>query len=373
MTSAEPRRRPAIGRRPTIGDVAAAAGVSKTTVSRVLNGKPDVNPATVQAITQVVERLGYVPSASAVSLARGRARSIGLLAPALSRPWVLQVIRGVAEGIETTDYSLSLFTSSRSQSSLQDLHAHLRSQALDGLAIMQPPWHADMSQEFRMHDIPIVLIDDRETHSSVPSVASADADGVTAAVQHLVGLGRTNIAMIAGPVEIECHRERLDAFRTALKNSDVPVRESLICEGSDDTHSAGMAATEKLLDRGEALDAIFVGNDAMALGAMRSLRARGVNIPDDVAICGFDDIVSARYADPPLTTIYNPLYEMGGQAVRMLLDACNGQHLPTETVYLPTRLITRASTVGTNAAELTDDSDLVTWADTALSGSISAG
>lgn len=366
MTQAERRHKAPAGRRPTIGDVAAAASVSKATVSRVLNSKPDVNPDTIETIMRVVDRLGYVPSASAVSLARGHARSIGLLAPALSRPWVLQVIRGVAEGIETTDYSLSLFTSSSSQSSLQDLHSHLRSQALDGLAIMQPPWHSDMSEEFRMHDIPIVLIDDRESHSTVPSVASADADGVVAAVQHLVGLGRRNIAMIAGPVEIECHRERLVAFRTALNNTDVPVRESLICEASDDTHGAGMAATGKLLDRGQPFDALFIGNDAMALGAMRSLRARGIKIPDDVAICGFDDIVSARYADPPLTTIYNPLYEMGGQAVRMLLDACNGQELPTEPVLLPTRLITRASTVGSNAAELTDESDLVTWADTAL-------
>ena len=366
MSPAEQRRQAPADRRPTIADVARAAGVSKATVSRVLNGKPDVNSATTETILAVVEQLGYVPSASAVNLARGRARSIGLLAPALSRPWALQVIRGVAEGIETTDYSLSLFTSSRSQSSLADLHSHLRSQALDGLAIMQPPWHSDMNREFRMHDIPVVLIDDRESHSTVPSVASADGQGVVAAVEHLIGLGRRNIAMITGPVTIGCHRERLAAFRAAMDNSGLSAPENLIYEATDDSYSAGIAATAQLLERRQPFDALFVGNDAMALGAMRSLRASGIKIPDDVAICGFDDIISARYADPPLTTIYNPLYEMGGQAVRMLLDACAGQELPTEPVLLPTRLVTRASTMGSDADGLEAESDLISWADSDL-------
>lgn len=349
--------------RPTITDVAQRAGVSKTTVSRVLNGKPDVDPATVTSVLAVVDDLGYVPSATAVGLARGRAHSIGLLAPALSRPWVLEVLRGVAEGIETTDYSLSLYTTTRSQSSMQNLQLQLRGQALDGLAVMQPPGHDAMLDDLYAHGVPIVLIDDRETHPDVPSVASADRDGVSQAVAHLASIGRTKIAIVSGPVEIGCHQERLAAFRLALEAQGLPIREALVCEAFDDSHRAGFDAAEKLLRRGEPFDALFAGNDAMALGAMRKLRALNIAIPDDVAICGFDDIAAARFADPPLTTVYNPLYEMGGRAVRMLLDACEGTPLPGTPVLLPTRLIIRASTDPDAQQIDTFDHEPVQWAE----------
>lgn len=349
--------------RPTIRDVARRAQVSKTTVSRVLNGKPDVDPATTELVRAVVEEMGYVPSASAVSLARGRARSIGLLAPALSRPWVLEVLRGVAEGIETTDYSLTLFTTSRSQASMQGLRQQLRAQALDGLAIMQPPWHSDPITDFPGDGVPVVLIDDRNTHPNIPSVGSADRDGIIEAIQHLASLGRRKVAMISGPIEISCQSERLAAFRDACQLAGIRPRASLICEAFEDSYRAGDQAAGKLLARRASFDALFVGNDAMALGAMRRLRAEGVDVPGDVAICGFDDIAAARYADPPLTTVYNPLYEMGGRAVRMLLDACDGTPLPTEPQMLPTRLVARASTLGHTPDGTGPDSEPVQWAD----------
>lgn len=357
--SADGRDKP----RPTIRDVARRAQVSKTTVSRVLNGKPDVDPATTELVRAVVEEMGYVPSASAVSLARGKARSIGLLAPALSRPWVLEVLRGVAEGIETTDYSLTLFTTSRSQASMQDLRQQLRAQALDGLAIMQPPWHSDPITDFPGDGMPVVLIDDRNTHPNIPSVGSADRDGIIEAVQHLASLGRRKIAMISGPIEISCQSERLAAFRDACQLAGIRPRATLICEALEDSYRAGDQAAGKLLARRASFDALFVGNDAMALGAMRRLRAEGVDVPGDVAICGFDDIAAARYADPPLTTVYNPLYEMGGRAVRMLLDACDGTPLPTEPQILPTRLVARASTLGHTPEGTGPDSEPVQWAD----------
>jgi LacI family transcriptional regulator len=364
---ARPGRPPGADRpdkpRPTIRDVARQAQVSKTTVSRVLNGKPDVDPATTELVRAVVEEMGYVPSASAVNLARGRAHSIGLLAPALSRPWVLEVLRGVAEGIETTDYSLTLFTTSRSEASMEELRNQLRGQALDGLAIMQPPWHSDPITDFPSDGTPVVLIDDRNTHPNVPSVGSADRAGIIEAIQHLASLDRRKIAIISGPIETSCYRERLAAFREACQLAGVPPRTSLICEALDDSHRAGYQAAERLLARRASFDALFVGNDVMALGAMRRLRAEGVDIPGDVAICGFDDIAAARYADPPLTTVYNPLYEMGGRAVRMLLDACAGIAMPTEPQTLPTRLIARASTLGHTPEETGPDSEPLQWAD----------
>jgi len=169
--------------------------------------------------------------------------------------------------------------------------------------------------------------------------------------------------MISGPVEISCQSERLAAFRDACQLAGIPPRATLICEALEDSYRAGDQAAGKLLARRASFDALFVGNDAMALGAMRRLRAEGVDVPGDVAICGFDDIAAARYADPPLTTVYNPLYEMGGRAVRMLLDACDGTPLPTEPEILPTRLVARASTLGHTPEETGPDSEPVQWAD----------
>jgi LacI family transcriptional regulator len=332
------------GRRPTIADVARIARVSKTTVSRVLNNKPDVDAATVHLVRTVVEGLGYVPSSSAVSLARGRAHTMGLLAPSLSAPWMLEVLRGMTEAIEDTDYSLTLYTTSQGRKSFEAVQGQLRSQVLDGLAIMQPPEAVEDLHRLYSSGVPIVVIDDRGAHRNVPSVAGTDFDGIGSAVAHLVERGRRRLAMIAGPMHIACHRDRLKAFEASLRSCGLTPDPSLLSVAADDTLDAGAAALTPLLRNPLPFDGLVVGNDSMALGAMRRLREAGFEIPRDVAVTGFDDIAAAAHAEPPLTTVYNPLYEMGGTAVRLLLEACGGEELPESTVFLPTRLVVRSST-----------------------------
>lgn len=334
---------PETSRRPTIADVARIAQVSKTTVSRVLNNKPDVDEHTVQLVRTVVDGLGYVPSSSAVRLAKGRAHSLGLLAPSLSAPWMLEVLRGITEAIEDTGYSLTLYTTSQGRKSFESVQAQLRGQVLDGLAIMQPP--EDVADLHRLYSsgVPIVVIDDRGAHRNVPSVAAQDFDGIENAVSHLVERGRTRLAMIAGPAQIACHRDRQQAFKDSLHRHGLPIDTELIVTADDDNVAAGASAARTLLSRSQPFDGLVVGNDLMALGALRSLREAGRRVPEDVAVTGFDDIAAAANAEPPLTTIYNPLYEMGKTAVRLLLEACEGRQLPSSTVFLPTRLVVRAS------------------------------
>jgi LacI family transcriptional regulator len=345
-------------RRPTIADVARVAQVSKSTVSRVLNNKPDVDAATVTAVLDVMNRLGYVPSSHAVGLAKGSTLSLGLLAPSISAPWMLEVLRGVSDAIQTTDYSLTLYTMAQGHSSLESLHARMRSHAIDGLAIMQPPYDVDNLRRLLGLDAPIVAIDARGAHPSLASVASNDGQGITSVVEHLLVLGRRKIAMICGPPQIACHRDRLRAFREAMRTFG---RDSAMLghiAAQDDTFTAGAAAALQVLAQYPDVDAIVVGNDAMALGALRALTQTGRRVPEDVALAGFDDITASRYSDPPLTTVYNPLYEMGATAARLLLDATQGLDLPRKPVLLPTRLVVRRTTDPTSADP---DHDLVHW------------
>jgi LacI family transcriptional regulator len=334
------------------------SNVSKATVSRVLNNYPGVAEDKVAAVLAVVRELGFVPSSSAVSLARGRALSIGLLAPMLSRPWMLEVLRGVTEAIEDTDFSLTLYTASSGAASLDSLLSQLRRQAIDGLVIMQPPDDGDRLTLLAAAGVPVVVIDDRGVHRSLPSVGSTDDQGITDAVDHLRTLGRKRIAMLAGPQHIACHRDRLGAYLNAIQKV-ADHDNGLVMIGDNDSYEAGRRAGDRLVNEARNFDALVVGNDAMALGAMRQLQQLGRRIPDDIAVTGFDDVAAARYAEPPLTTVYNPLYEMGGTAARLLLAACAGETLPPAPVLLPTRLIVRASTDPSSVAPPADD--LVHW------------
>jgi LacI family transcriptional regulator len=344
--------------RPTIADVARVAQVSKSTVSRVLNNRPDVDAATVATVVEAMSRLGYVPSSHAVGLAKGSTLSLGLLAPSMSAPWMLEVLRGVTEAIEVSDYSLTLYTMTQGHSSLEALHSRMRSQAIDGLAIMQPPYDGDNLRRLLGLGAPIVAIDARGAHPSLASVASNDEQGITSVVTHLLEMGRRRIAMICGPTRIACHRDRLRAFRDAMRAAGMDDTSPGHLVATDDTFAAGATAAALLLHGHPDVDAVVVGNDAMALGTLRTLTQAGRQVGHDVALAGFDDITASRYSDPPLTTVYNPLYEMGAAAARLLLDATKGNELPDEPVLLPTRLVVRRSTDPTAADP---EHDLAHW------------
>lgn len=328
----------------TIADIARRAGVSKATVSRVLNNKPDVDAAKRERILGIIRETGYVPRLAAVSLATGRTNLIGLLAPSLSRPWSLEVIQGISEAIESTAYELVLYTTSLDERN-QELFARALSNGLtDGLLIMLPRNSTGYLSQLEHQGFPTVLIDHRGVPSSLPTVTAANTDGAYAAIHHLLTLGHQRIGIITGIMDFGCSRDRLEGYKKALQDAGIAPDPYLIKYG-DFSESTGYALAEQWLrdSTSQRPTAIFASNDAMAFGVLRAARSAGISVPGDLAVVGFDDVPGAAQIHPALTTVRQPLRDMGRRAVEMLLLQIR-QGRPVESkVVVPTELIVRES------------------------------
>ena len=327
----------------TIADVAAKAGVSKTTVSRVLNGKGELDASTQERVRRVIEELGYVPSARAVSLARGRTGVIGMLVPSLTWPWIVEVLQGAVDVLESGKYGLMLFTCNQGDESMRRFAGHVRAEAFDGLLVIEPEGTLDYITELHAGGLPVVLIDDREVRPQFPSIATTNRSGAHAAARHLLAIGRTRPLVITGVPEFGCTTERFDGFAEAFTQAGLPLPASSILEG-DFTFESGRAAVARAIADGAEFDAVFAHNDLSAAGALLALREAGRQVPEDVAVVGFDDANPASYTVPPLTTVRQPLLEMGQTAARMLMAHFAGDPLPADPVVIPTELIVRGST-----------------------------
>lgn len=321
--------------RVTIADVAREAGVSKTTVSRVINAKGEVDGSTAARVREVIAELGYVPSSGAVGLARGNSRTVGMLVPSLAWPWMGEVLQGVVDTVEAAGYGLLLFTISRGAESVEHFIGQVSARAFDGLLVVEPENTMDKITELHRKGLPVVLIDDRGHHPDFPSVVTTNREGGASAARHLLAAGRTRPLVVTGPLRFGCTRERNAGFRAHQP-------EAIVVTG-DFTEAAGRRAVEELVASGTAFDSVFAHNDISAAGALRALRAAGRRVPDDVAVVGFDDIPMAEHTEPPLTTIRQPARRMGEMAARMLLGHLGGVVAPADPVVLPTELIVRDS------------------------------
>jgi LacI family transcriptional regulator len=331
--------------RVTIAEVARRARVSKTTVSRVLNNKADVDAATAIRVREVIAATGYIPSAGAVGLARGVTRTIGMLVPGLTWPWMGEVLQGVADVAEAKGYGLLLNTANRGADSLAQFSRQVSAKAFDGLLLIEPP---DAVRHLRvLHDsgLPVVVIDDRGKLPAFPSVGTSNHTGAGDAARHLLAAGRTRLAVVTGPREFGCTTDRLIGFRDAVREAGLSLDPQLIIEG-DFTTESGQAAISQLLATGPEFDGVFAHNDLTAVGVLAGLRAAGLAVPDDVAVIGFDDIPMAAHTQPKLTTIRQPLREMGEAAARLLLARLAGAPPPDRPVIVPTSLIVRESAPG---------------------------
>jgi LacI family transcriptional regulator len=328
--------------RVTIADVARQAGVSKTTVSRVLNGKDDVDDATAVRVRRIIAETGYVPSARAVGLARGRTRIVGMLVPSLIWPWVGEVLQGVADTLEQDGYGLLLYTCDRGDDSLRRFAEQVSSNSFDGLLVIEPEGTLDYIAELHNKGLPVVLIDDREHRPEFPSVATTNREGGAAAARHLLHSGRRRPLVISGPLRFGCTGERLGGFLDTFRAAGLELSPDRVVEG-DFTQVYGRLAVKRFLAAGESLDAVFAHNDISAAGALQALRAAGLRVPDDVAVVGFDDVPLASQTDPALTTIRQPMRQMGETAARLLLSRFGGAALSDTPVILPTALVIRQS------------------------------
>ncbi|MFD7720927.1 LacI family DNA-binding transcriptional regulator [Streptomyces sp. NPDC059814] len=321
--------------RVTIADVAREAGVSKTTVSRVINTKGEVDGSTAARVREVIAHLGYVPSSGAVGLARGSSRTVGMLVPSLTWPWMGEVLQGVVDTVEAADYGLLLFTCNRGAESVERFTSQVSARAFDGLVVVEPENTLDHLTALHRGGLPIVLIDDRGHHPEFPSVVTTNHEGGASAARHLRAAGRTRPLVITGPQDFGCVRDRLAGFVSVLP-TDLIVR-------GDFTEICGRLAVEQLIASGVEFDSVFAHNDITAAGVLRALRAAGRSVPGDIAVVGFDDIPMAEHTEPPLTTVRQPTRQMGETAARMLLSHLGGTAVPDAPLVLPTELVVRHS------------------------------
>ncbi len=318
----------------TIDDIARLAGVSKATVSRVLNHKPDVDPATRERILHIMEEESFVPSITASGLAGGRSRLIGVLVPSFTWPLIPDVMRGVAEVVGLTPYEMVLYSindSIRDNGSNGDVIDHILATKLTaGILAILPGQSSRHAVRLHKHGFPVVMIDDQVLPGDLPWVGADNQGGAYAAVSHLLRLGHRRIAHIQGPLKHLCSRERDQGYRQALEEAGLRVDPELVLEG-DFTPSGGRNAASKLfaLPIEQRPTAIFAGSDPMAYGVLAAAEEYGLHIPRDIALVGFDDIASSAHVRPSLTTVRQPFYEMGQHGIKLLLSMLNTPRIPT--------------------------------------------
>lgn len=327
----------------TITDVAVRAGVSKTTVSRVLNGKGELDAATAARVRQVIDELGYVPSAGAVGLARGRTRVIGMLVPSLTWPWMGEVLQGTIDVVESAGFGLMLFTCNRGDESMRQFATQVSAKAFDGLLVVEPEGTLDYITGLHDQGLPVILIDDRGHRPLFPSVATTNRAGGEAAAEHLLELGCRRPAVVTGEDRFGCTKERLAGFSSRFAEAGSPVDPDLVVAG-DFMFEGGQDAVARLIEAGAGFDAVFAHNDLSAAGALRALSDAGLRVPEDVAVIGFDDVPMALHTSPPLSTIRQPMRGMGKAAAELLIAHFEGEPLPGEPHIVPTELVVRGST-----------------------------
>jgi DNA-binding LacI/PurR family transcriptional regulator len=329
--------------RPTLEAVARRAGVSRATVSRVVNDSPSVAQPIREAVRRAVAELGYVPNQAARSLVTQRTDSIALVLPeSASRvfsddQFFPGIIRGVCQELEAEDKQLVLLMVD-SAAGHDRVERYVMARHVDGVMFASMHGADPLPELLARIGIPVVCSGRPLGQTSVPYVDVDHVGGVTLAVRHLLKTGRSRIATIAGPQDMVAGIDRLAGYRTELRGSG---RRSMVALG-DFTRDSGAIAMRELLEDDPALDAVFVASDLMAHGALRTLREAGRRVPEDVAVIGFDDFEMARYTDPPLTTVRQPILEIGRQMARQLLRLAAGEEIE-HAVVLPTELVVRES------------------------------
>jgi len=326
----------------TIFDVADEAGVSYATVSRVINNKDHVSPEKRERVLRAMAQLGYVVNVQARSLAGGESRVVGLLVDYLSSSYMDEIIRGIDVALDSRNYDLMLYTTHRRKTKESTYVTKLTRNLADGLLLILPRNATAYLDTLRQRQFPHVLIDYLSDGQNVPSVSATNFRGAYEAISYLLSLGHQRIGFITGNMEFGCARDRLNGYRAALKDHGVPFDPPLVSEG-DFWQPQGYQCTQKLLSLAEPPTAIFASNDAMAFGVMEAARERGLRLPEDLSIIGFDDIPQASHVHPALTTVRQPLEEMGRSAANLLLKYIAQPDAEVERIELSTEFIIRES------------------------------
>jgi len=349
MISTEiPPRQTAI--RMTLEEIAKLAGFSRSTVSRVINDDPNVREATRERVWQVIKAHDFRPNPAARALAGRRSRVIGLVIPqALNTvfidPYFPMLIQGSAAACDERGYYLMLSLVLRQAD--DTFRWLIRSRHMDGLIVASAVTDDMFVTRLLDEHFPLVLIGRGSGHQGIVTVDADNVHGASMAARHLVEMGYARIAMITGPTNMVAAIDRRDGFLGALHAMGVELPPQYIQEG-DWSEQSGAQAMMRLLGAAPLPDAVFVASDNMAIGALKAIRAAGLKAPDDIAVVGFDDIPLAATAEPPLTTVHQPIDQLGFLAASTLIDLLETAADPignnsTQCIVLPTELVVRAS------------------------------
>lgn len=330
----------------TLEEVASVAGVSKSTVSRVINDEAGVSPRARDAVRDAVARTRYTPNRAARTLVTRRSGSIGLVVSetegrVFSDPFFAAMVRGATAVVRTHGVQLVLLLVDDEQAREQVLD-YVRHGHVDGALLISSHVDDPLPRVLVEEGLPAVL----SARPAVPvAISYVDVDSVAGAglaVDHLAERGRTAVATVAGPQDMPAGQDRLAGYRGAVRRHGLPDRAELVAVGDFDRRS-GARATEDLLARGVPFDGLFVASDLMALGALTVLAEHRMRVPEDVAVVGFDDSVAALEARPPLTTVRQPVEEMARALTTTLLDRIADPDLPVVSQVFPPRLVVRGS------------------------------
>jgi LacI family transcriptional regulator len=338
--------------RPTIRDIAAWSGVSVATVSRVLNGRPDVAEKTRERVLYHIRAGGYVANRSARSLVGARTGLIGITVPFVQGEYFTQIVSGAMEALYERDARGVVCPTLHQHPREVSLLDRLMHGTTDGAILILPSESETELAHLRQLDYPFVVVDPSlPIADDIPVVAAANVSGAKVATDHLLALGHRRIAAITGPASWCASIDRLAGYYSALAGSGLTPINDLVVE-SDFHIEGGYHAARKLLTRADPPTAIFAFNDNMAVGVLRAARELGLTVPGDLSVVGFDDAESASIVTPALTTVRQPLQEMGRVAVSVLYRLIKGQALDVTRIELSTRLVVRDSTGPPSATKL---------------------
>jgi LacI family transcriptional regulator len=322
--------------------IARIVGVSRSTVSRVINNHPYVSDGVRQRVLEVIERGGFQPNAAARMLVRQRTEVIAVIAPeglgiVLSSMYFPILLAGISTTISQADYAMSLWAGATQEETERMYKRILGYKLTDGALLVSAVDGDTLPQRLLERKMPLVVIG----RVKLPEVSTVDVDNLYAsrtATEHLIGLGRRRIAHITGRLDLTSAQERLSAYKAALESHGIPFNPELVVEG-DYSEQAGYLAAARLVE--QEINGAFVANDAMAIGLMRGLEQCGLAIPRDVSIIGFDDLPIASSVKPALSTIRQPIRDLGIRAAQMLIGIINREITEPQHIMLPTELVIR--------------------------------
>ena len=333
--------------------IAKLSGVSRSTVSRVINHSPNVRPEVRERVLQVLRETNFQPNAAARGLAAGSTRVLGLVIPLgighlFSDPYFPLLIQGVSAACNAADYSVMLWLADpeyERRTMRQILHSGL----IDGVVVASIQSGDPLIEALLERSFPFVSIGQIAAEKPIPFVDVDNVSSARQAVEHLLGLGRRRVATIAGPQVIHASAGRLEGYRQALEAAGLPFRPEWVVEG-DFTQEGGYRAMQRLLEQRP--DAVFAASDALAQGALRAIGEAGLRVPEDIALVGFDDLPFAAHLHPPLTTVRQPIEQLGRAAVDMLVGLLSKSNSMSQSQILPTELVVRASSGSQTANRL---------------------